>query len=363
MPDQEVLINDSNLNAIANAIRRKNGLVRTYKPREMAPAIRAINADAPDSREYTVTVIQTPHQTIKVRQVLGGEKQYDQSFTVSEPYWKIQATIEPEVGYTAGALNYPNEVTVDRDITIKATPATEIVVPPDTITNLYLLHIYSGIGASDCGWLGLTPDYSPSYSQEGGFNRGYSVIPKPQSRNIYYVYCPLENGIPSHIGCLFTVHPHKYQRLVDATDVVFDFQNKQGLVSIGHDRGLFEGEQWVENVAFNNWYTQDIEVLSKLIYGLPRLKSIGDISHWDMRSLITTVNLVQSSQYMQSLDLSGWNTPNLQTAINIFSGGRILDISNWDTTNISNFSAGISAKTKVGVLYPAYLIMDKEEVK
>jgi surface protein len=63
--------------------------------------------------------------------------------------------------------------------------------------------------------------------------------------------------------------------------------------------------------------------------------------------------------------LSGWKTPNLTSATNIFFGGnaRILDISNWDTSKITSFSAGIHSVTKVGVLYPAYLIMDKEEVK
>lgn len=59
--EQEVLIDDSSFNAIATAIRRKNGLARTYKPREMAPAIRAVLAEAPSTREYTITVIQSDH--------------------------------------------------------------------------------------------------------------------------------------------------------------------------------------------------------------------------------------------------------------------------------------------------------------
>ena len=37
-----VIINDSNLVAIGNAIREKNGTEDTYKPREMAEAILAI---------------------------------------------------------------------------------------------------------------------------------------------------------------------------------------------------------------------------------------------------------------------------------------------------------------------------------
>lgn len=367
MPDQEVLINDSNLNAIANAIRRKNGLVRTYKPREMAPAIRAINADAPDSREYTVTVIQTPHQTIKVRQVLGGEKQYDQSFTVSEPYWKIQATVEADAGYVAGGLNYPNEVTVDRDITIKATPATEIEVPPDNYVNLYW------IGTTNNAFAFLETEENKDNRvivADRGYNRNYEIIPKPQSRNVYCVYCPLENGLPWLFGSVFTTHNYKKQFLVDATDVIFDFQNKPGLVNIGRpaglgNYGLFQQEDWLENIQFKDWDTKDVESIQKLAEGLPRLKSIGDISNWDTSSLITVKNLVVSSRYFRSLDLSGWSTPKLEVATNIFTGdySQILDISNWNTTNITQFSAGIHSITEAGILYPAYLIMDKEEVK
>jgi hypothetical protein len=52
----EVLIDDSSLNAIAHSIRRKNGLLRTYKPREMAPAIRAFNDFIPDAHSFTINV-------------------------------------------------------------------------------------------------------------------------------------------------------------------------------------------------------------------------------------------------------------------------------------------------------------------
>jgi hypothetical protein len=40
-----VIIDDTNLVNIANAIREKNGLTDTYKPGEMAEAIKAINTD------------------------------------------------------------------------------------------------------------------------------------------------------------------------------------------------------------------------------------------------------------------------------------------------------------------------------
>ena len=357
MPDQEVLINDFNLNAIANAIRRKNGLVRTYKPREMAPAIRAINADAPDSREYTVTVIQTPHQTIKVRQVLGGEKQYDQSFTVSEPYWKLQASIEADAGYVAGGLNYPDEVTIDRDITIKATPATEAVEPPATIHTLYVKGIHRDANDYDTG----------VYSNEECTNyyRNDSAI-NVRPRNVIYNFIDKNDGqVPYMFGGTFSADSKNFgnnfsrRHCPDATQIIHNL-NLNGTTLL---RNMITTAYWLESVDLSTLDMSTVETISTFVSGCPYLKTIGNISNWNTQSLKSIQNLLQSNEYIDSLDLSGWNTPRLQTVTNLFSGGRILDISNWDTTNISSFSAGISAKTKVGVLYPAYLIMDKEEVK
>lgn len=361
MPDQEVLINDSNLNAIANAIRRKNGLVRTYKPREMAPAIRAINADAPDSREYTVTVIQTPHQTIKVRQVLGGEKQYDQSFTVSEPYWKIQATIEADAGYVAGGLNYPDEVTVDRDITIKATPATEIEVPPDIYITLYI----AGYG---------TWQQTRHTSDEQMTNYNQNIPPevsnlanKPQGKVVYHfidAYGRKWGQSTAYRDCLFGGYGGAEPTTVNATDITFEDLHLNGCTDLN---SIVRGSRlgvWLENIDISSFNISDVERIGELFpNSLRDLRTIGNISYWDTSSLRELGVILYPSKYIDSLDLSGWTTPELRSVGKIFPNGRILDISNWDTSKISSFNLGIRPRTEVGVLYPAYLIMDKEEVK
>jgi hypothetical protein len=57
----EVIIDDSSLNDIANSIRMKNGLVRTYKPSEMPPAIRALRDNIPSTHGFTIRIEQSPH--------------------------------------------------------------------------------------------------------------------------------------------------------------------------------------------------------------------------------------------------------------------------------------------------------------
>lgn len=361
MPDQEVLINDSNLNAIANAIRRKNGLVRTYKPREMAPAIRAINADAPDSREYTVTVIQTPHQTIKVRQVLGGEKQYDQSFTVSEPYWKIQATIEAEAGYTAGALNYPNEVTVDRDITIKATPAT-IQTFDDPVDVYWYVKDNSreNLGGYPMGSWSWSFVNAPAYkfvfvhnSEEYTYEN--VVRRQPHARPFKRVHMiDMNDRRTLYMNYLFhNSNTNDLMRLEGAVEVIQNM-NTSGVKEISY---ALNDAPFLERIDISNFDVSSAESMVDFIIGCPNLKSIGNISHWNPESLISCSNFMGgiTSRYITSLDVSGWNTPKLENASN-FVGGNIvvLDISNWDTTNLKSFS--FTNKME-------YLIMDKEEVK
>ena len=50
-----VIINDTNLTNIANAIRGKNGETTTYKPSEMAAAITAIPSGGGDLPEEALT--------------------------------------------------------------------------------------------------------------------------------------------------------------------------------------------------------------------------------------------------------------------------------------------------------------------
>lgn len=123
---------------------------------------------------------------------------------------------------------------------------------------------------------------------------------------------------------------------------------------------------YLEYINFVNWDTSEVTSIDKFCdFGNYYMKGITGLNSFNTDSLTSLTNFVTATRYMDSLDLSQWSTPVLVTATNIFFGdyARILDISNWDTTNITSFSAGIRAITKAGVLYPAYLIMDKEEIK
>lgn len=121
------IVKASTLQAIADAIRESNGRQVDYKPRDMAWAVNGLPNMASVGHAYRVTINQSPHQTIYVRRFLQPYQiEHFGSFTVGEPMFYIEATIEAEQGYTAGILNHSGVVLLDRDIVIEATPATAV---------------------------------------------------------------------------------------------------------------------------------------------------------------------------------------------------------------------------------------------
>ena len=123
-----VLINDTYLKAIGEAIRSKLGTVLKYKPSEMATAIN--NIQTLKGGGYKVNITQSEHQTITVSQPSFNNR--TAGFTIDD-YPSINVSLKADPGYTAGSLNltnftFSNDV---REVDIFATPAT---YSPNNIT-------------------------------------------------------------------------------------------------------------------------------------------------------------------------------------------------------------------------------------
>ena len=123
-----VLINDTYLKAIGEAIRSKLGTVLKYKPSEMATAIN--NIQTLKGCGYKVNITQSEHQTITVSQPSFNNR--TAGFTIDD-YPSINVSLKADPGYIAGSLNltnftFSNDV---REVDIFATPAT---YSPNNIT-------------------------------------------------------------------------------------------------------------------------------------------------------------------------------------------------------------------------------------
>lgn len=115
-----VLINDTYLKEIGEAIRSKLGTVLKYKPSEMATAIN--NIQTLKGGGYKVNITQSEHQTITVSQPSNNQTA---GFTIDD-YPSINVSLKADPGYIAGSLNrtnftFSNDV---REVDIFATAAT-----------------------------------------------------------------------------------------------------------------------------------------------------------------------------------------------------------------------------------------------
>lgn len=117
----KVLIEESSLQNIANAIRAKNKGTDKYKPSEMATAID--NIQTLNGGGYKVNITQSEHQTITVSQPSFDNQ--TSGFTIDD-YPSINVSLKADPGYIAGSLNrtnftFSNDV---REVDIFATAAS-----------------------------------------------------------------------------------------------------------------------------------------------------------------------------------------------------------------------------------------------
>lgn len=337
----EVLIDDSSLNAIAHSIRRKNGLLRTYKPREMAPAIRAFNDFIPDAHSFTINVQQSPNQTIRIRKYLDADyHEYTNTFTVSEPFYKLDITVEADVGYIAGQPNYESPVTVDRDMVIHASPATES--DAESTTTVY----FDGSQQTNLSY-GFYSFYSdPECTQRVAKNQIYGKLNIMDVSDGYpYSADGLIGGHNTQIGC------------TNVTEIIqnIDTSKKNSLASMCY--GLSNCIKMdLSNLIFSN-----VTSTSAMFRSCGRLESFGDISGADVQKLRSTTDMFNGCGYLKSIDLHGWYTPELRTISSMFnscSDLRFLDISNLYTGEITDVSYAFAGCSSL-----KYIIMDKEEIK
>ena len=133
-----VLINDTYLKAIGEAIRSKLGTVLKYKPSEMATAIN--NIQTLKGGGYKVNITQSEHQTITVSQQSFNNR--TAGFTIDD-YPSINVSLKADPGYTAGSLNLTN-FTFSNDVREVNIFATEATYSPNITYNGNMNVIKSG---------------------------------------------------------------------------------------------------------------------------------------------------------------------------------------------------------------------------
>lgn len=127
MPNNKVIISQSILNDIANAIKTKTGMgeQEKIKPINMANTISSISGEV--HLPIAVNITQSEHQTITVTPVNINNGSVSGTTVTPPTTVTLNATIVAEEGYIAGTLNQ-SSVTANWGDTVSfsATPATSI---------------------------------------------------------------------------------------------------------------------------------------------------------------------------------------------------------------------------------------------
>lgn len=177
----KVLVSESNLTNIANAIRSKNGSSNTYTPAQMAPAILAIPTGGGSSTLWNINITQSEHQTISV--TTSFSKSGTSSYTIgSSDTPTVVATVTPDTGYVAGAASVQQSGTT---FNVSASAAT-----PETTTDI--VKNYSNVVATIDGnnfSISSLGNYSDGWWVPGGVtitpDYGYMALVTPQSGVAY----------------------------------------------------------------------------------------------------------------------------------------------------------------------------------
>lgn len=119
----KVLVSESNLTNIANAIRSKNGSNNTYTPAQMAPAILAIPTGGGSSTLWNINITQSEHQTISVATSISKTGTLSYTIGVNDTP-TVVATVTPDTGYVAGAASVQQSGTTFNVSASAATPET-----------------------------------------------------------------------------------------------------------------------------------------------------------------------------------------------------------------------------------------------
>lgn len=345
----EVLIDDLNLNKIAHSIRRKNGLVRTYKPREMAPAILAFRNFVPSPHEYNVIVNQTPHQRIIVKRVLQPNRNdYTGTFAVAEPYYTLEISIEADAGYTAGDLICENPIVLDRDLIISATPASPNDSSQERIIWTNGAGYNGGVMSSGAGEIYLYDNPDCTGGKIGKSTLSGTVRLFATSNANFVVGGSFLFGCANGNGGDRIARSVKEVILqnIDSSDfnTIYDaFDNCVDLRKI--DFGL-------------SWNMGNVRNMKNCFRNCSSLISLN-IAYWDTSSLIDATTMFEGCSSLKSLDLSGWNTPVLTEYGGMFNGCNAmetLDMSNWNTSSMNQGTLNLPSNLR-------FLIMDKNEVK
>ncbi len=120
--------------------------------------------------------------------------------------------------------------------------------------------------------------------------------------------------------------------------------------------GVFGQNTHLQSLSgIENWDTSNVTNIGYLLYESPNIESIDEIKNWDTSKVTNMVYLFYKNSVLTSIDgLDNWDTSNLKQMQGMFgdmANVEEIDISNFDTRNVTNFKKIFDGSKKLKHIY------------
>lgn len=302
------------------------------------------------SAYYTVNLVQTDHQTIKS---INDGTTYTTSYRAKRGS-TIHNTITPDVGYTAGVLNYENVDEVYEDITIKASSAYRQIYTVTIIqsANQEITVVCNGQSHTNsftCNYgddIVCTIRATDSKYVAGSLNITAQVV----RENVTVQATPAEKKLTI---CDLTLYAYKnimnWDSLGNIPESNLAYLNSAlaptSIESI-FGQGVTNGDVYTPMKRLQHIDTLDLETknctnMQYAFYGCEALDDFTFLQNWNTGSCINMNGMFSHCTSFSSINLSNWDVSNVEDMSYMFGGctGLIsVDFTNWNTKNVRTFT-------------------------
>lgn len=334
-------IDDKHLSNIATAIRQKRGIEDTFKPSEMAEAIKDISGGEPILQEVVVQP-SINEQTITPSADYDGLSQVKIGAVTSS----IDSDIKPEnikkgveiLGVTGNIEDKPAEPVLQSKI-VEPNIGKQVVTADSGYDGLGQVTVNEVTSSIDSNIKANNIKQGVSIlGVVGNLESGVEVVKKYAPKFIsFYGYSGsdlLEETKMLDTSKMTTFYQmfsgNTYLTTIDTSE--WDTSN---IITMNY---MFSSCSRLENINVSNWDVGNVTTMQSAFSNCSYLRNL-DVSNWNVSKVTNMQDMFQSCNTVYALDVSKWNTSSLTNARGLFkycSNITTLDFSNWNTSKVTN---------------------------
>ena len=311
-------IDDKHLTNIATAIRQKRGIEDTFKPSDMAEAIKDISGGEPILEDLEVSPT-TSEQVITAHQGYDGINQ----ITIAPVTNSIDDDIRPEnikkgveiLGVVGNIEDRPAEPVLQNK-SVEPSTGKQIITADSGYDGLGQVTVNEVTNSIDSNIKADNIKQGVSIlGVQGTLEQGAEVVKKYRPKYVSFYNNNVEDLTEETQMLDTSLITSMYQMFGNATSFV------------------------LKKIDVSEWDTSNVENMSYMFYNNSSLEELGNIGNWDTSKVNTMTYMFRACTKLVSLDLSKWKTPKVTNTSYMFQNCtqlQYLDVSNFSNEILTN---------------------------